>query len=703
MRHDGQEKTDAPDMRGAEAGDAWRGSLGDTAAPDVTPSLSDSADTSSAAKAKSPSTPLGSALRGRGWKVHLALVVAPIVALVLAVSFVAGCVGEAFSYATSSDDSIVSRDTKEQIVRADVDTEGLREIAAAVESMEYMPSNGINELWAQFLIYWDQGNRSLSWQSWPVPNGGHHPDRYCFNSTAAHIYILTTNDWSMTDDRAIEECRQTWEPKWEGYDCGWDRPVTWPWHQFDMWHERVNLQWANYTYVEEPHNYNHQYEKWHFSELKTKPHAEVYQKVKEELMAGHPVCGGCNPGEAIYKSDGSTWTPMNGHSFLWYKYDPVKHVFYAKDSSIYGSPSVEYPEHGGKIDPYELIGGCSAYWMEDEDRAKVDQKPPSAEALRVLKQAQLQMPDPPYYDMYYPLYTKEIWGSLYSRGADPEPEDLVFKLDGEDVSGGNLDWEGAIGSVRPQGGDGSEWLSGVLSAEGLDPPDGSAAEMYWGHVGGGCSTTASDPTLSTLVAGMAVGVPYVASYDDAQRVLGHVGIYIGDGVVAHDDGGVRHDDIDTFINEYEGVAPVAWWPSVAVGMEATGASVADEAVALPAPSSVSGADMDYIGRQVARLLSLDGVPLGDVLDARIVGQVPEGDVTVVGYVLSLADGSEAGFDVFVRDEGASVVPSDWVVVDGQSLYGTSGHDYAPIGTVSQYGSAVRQAVAWMLPETAPDA
>lgn len=632
-----------------------------------------------------------SGVRDGSWRTRLVLIVAPVLSLVIAVSFVASCVGESFSHSGAGGSSVVSRDAKEKIVRADVDTEGLREIAEAVEAMESAPTGGgVNELWADRLIYWDQSNDSNSTMSWPVPDGAGNPDRYCFNSTAVHAYILTTGDWSMTDDRGIEECRKTWKAAWSGAD--WDTPVTWPWDEFEMWHEKVGLHWQGEIYASQPVDSNHSQERWNDRNLPEAGQDVLYERVKKALMEGHPVYGGAGHGEQIYNADGSTWAPAGGHAFLWYKHDPVEHVFYAKDSCCFGGSCVPYPEHGGKIDPYGLITSGDSYWVEDADAAKVA-CPPSAEALQVLRQAELEMPDPPYIGTRFPLYARGTWGNLYSKASESEGSGTSARLDGEDAPAGGTDWEALATSSAGRGGDGTAWLSDVLGSLGLDPPWGSACEAYWSAVGDGCQTTSTDPSLSTLSPGMVLAVPHVPSEDEERRVLGLVGLCVGERTVAYDDGGeVVVCDASMFVRVHEGVCPVAWWRPTSWGgdSEDSGASVS-----LPSPSLIPGLDMRSVGRQAATCLADEGLSADDVTGTHMVGQTVAAGTTVVGYVLTLGGGGEFGIDVISCDGRASVVAADWVAVDGQVLYGTESGCYVPIGTSGRYAETMDQVLEWM--------
>lgn len=663
---------------------------------------------------------IGSALRSGRWKLHLALVIVPVIALVIALSFVTSCVGRAFSDSVDSGkDVVVSRDAKEQFVKADVDTEGLREIAAAIEEMEQMPTDGkVNWIWADKLEYWDQTNTRLSWNSWPVPNGSVHPNRRCYNSTVAHMYILATGDWSVTSDSGMVECAETYHHWHPGPSEGnWHNPTMWPWYQFDMWHERVNLHSTMLAYDDPNLREDGTYwdDKWNEEHCRRLSDQEAWARIKKSLAEGNPMYGGCGCMQEIYRADGGTLAPAYGHAFVWYKYDPVEHVFYAKDSCYSGGPSVTYPEHGGRVDPFELILGENRtpgqiFWMDDEDRKKVE-TPPSPDAIRALEKAELQMPDPPYVDKHYPLYASPaVWGTSYERALATE-DDLRFASETSTISGGNDDgpsfstqseepvdggWAVLAQSVPPGGG-GLAWVRALLLERGMSPPgSGSPAEWYWRAVDGqfgAFGTTRTDPTLSSLREGMLIGVPSVPSDSESERLLGRVGVYVGNDTVAYDDGVVRLVDVSEFVATSELVAPVAWWypPSGELSSYASDGTAPALSAKIPSPSSVPGLDVAGVAAEMASCLAESSVDVGMVSGVRLLGQTEVAgsdgtQVVILGYVLSLADGEEHGFDVFCDGDGQRVVPASCAVADSQSLYDTDVSGYIPADGTSTYGA-----------------
>lgn len=655
----------------ASDGDALRGRLGD----DVSHGTLGRPDAG------------GSGLRRRRWKTSLIALVAPVLSLVIAVSFFAGCVDS--SLAGSDASSIVPRDERERVARADVDTEGLSVLARAIGEMEEAPSGDVNWVWADRLQYWDQSNYNLRTRSWPVPNGADHHDRYCFNSTLANAYVLATGDWSMTVDRGIEECRQTYHHAHPGEP---GRPVTWPWHQYDMWHERVNLhsRMLAYDLSTQREDASHADGEWNKEHCERVSDDETYRRVKEALMEGHPCTGGCQPGQDTLMADGTLNHPTNGHSFLWYKYDPVGHVFYAKDSFIGGGPSVAYPEHGGAVSPYELIvggDGPTCYWMDEEDRRELE-CPPSKDAIRALERAELEMPDAEFVGCSYPLYKREIWGASYEDSLDT---DLSFALDSESEG---TDWESFCLSHGSCGGDGTRWVSEVIEDAGGGPPvDGTAFEWYlramageFGNVG----DVTGDPAMSGLAEGMVACVPVLPSDDVGSRMSGQVAMCVGDGVVAYDDGhGVVLADASDYVTSVSTVAPVLWWEPTAM-MSAEPVDVHGEdavSLSLPSPSGAS-CDVVSIAGAVEGALTADGHDTDDVRGTRLVGQCDVAGTSTYGYVLTLSDGTERGYDVFVDDAGVRSVAADWVVADAQTLYWVSEGEYVPVGSVSAYGAVM---------------
>lgn len=101
----------------------------------------------------------------------------------------------------------------------------------------------------------------------------------------------------------------------------------------------------------------------------------------------------------------------------------------------------------------------------------------------------------------------------------------------------------------PGGGLCAMWVSMVYQAAGLGYPGGNANNMYANFC------TSSDK--SDLVPGMIIAVS-THSGTVMGQIYGHVGIYIGDGVVRHNIGSIATDSLDDWIAEYGTLVTPRW-------------------------------------------------------------------------------------------------------------------------------------------------
>ena len=85
------------------------------------------------------------------------------------------------------------------------------------------------------------------------------------------------------------------------------------------------------------------------------------------------------------------------------------------------------------------------------------------------------------------------------------------------------------------------WVSQVYQAAGLGYPGGNANNMYYNF----CSSS----NKSTLEPGMIIAVPS-HPHTVAGRIYGHVGIYIGNGMVKHNIGPITTQSLDSWISFY---------------------------------------------------------------------------------------------------------------------------------------------------------
>lgn len=98
------------------------------------------------------------------------------------------------------------------------------------------------------------------------------------------------------------------------------------------------------------------------------------------------------------------------------------------------------------------------------------------------------------------------------------------------------------------------WVSNVYQNAGLGRPGGNACDMYWKY----CFTN----DRSKLEVGMIVAVPTHNVGGSLGYQYGHVGIYVGNGIVKHNAGAIESTPIDRWISTYGQIATVKWgWAS----------------------------------------------------------------------------------------------------------------------------------------------
>ncbi len=95
------------------------------------------------------------------------------------------------------------------------------------------------------------------------------------------------------------------------------------------------------------------------------------------------------------------------------------------------------------------------------------------------------------------------------------------------------------------------WVSGVYAMAGVTPPHGDAYQYWvkWSYSGGPAGTS------------IPIGSCVIFAPSAANGGYGHIGIYVGGNMIAHNGGGVRIQDIQTVAN-WTGGAYVGWvWPN----------------------------------------------------------------------------------------------------------------------------------------------
>lgn len=93
------------------------------------------------------------------------------------------------------------------------------------------------------------------------------------------------------------------------------------------------------------------------------------------------------------------------------------------------------------------------------------------------------------------------------------------------------------------------WVSQVFSAAGLGYPSGDAKDMY--------SAWCYSSNKSDLKPGMIIAVPSHAG-TRAGRIYGHIGIYVGNGVVRENIGYVATTSLDRWISYYSSITTPRW-------------------------------------------------------------------------------------------------------------------------------------------------
>lgn len=93
------------------------------------------------------------------------------------------------------------------------------------------------------------------------------------------------------------------------------------------------------------------------------------------------------------------------------------------------------------------------------------------------------------------------------------------------------------------------WVSQVYSRAGYGYPGGNANNMYWNY----CTSS----NKGDLQPGMIIAVSTWTG-TSAGRIYGHVGIYIGDGMVMHNVGSIQTMGLDAWINTYGTTVTPRW-------------------------------------------------------------------------------------------------------------------------------------------------
>lgn len=109
--------------------------------------------------------------------------------------------------------------------------------------------------------------------------------------------------------------------------------------------------------------------------------------------------------------------------------------------------------------------------------------------------------------------------------------------------------DAAYNTGSPGGGLCAMWVSMVHDGAGLGYPGGNANDMYWNWC------TSSD--RSEIQPGMIIAVPS-HTHTSAGSTYGHVGIYMGNGMVRDNIGYIRDISLDEWINYYSTTYTPKW-------------------------------------------------------------------------------------------------------------------------------------------------
>ncbi len=93
------------------------------------------------------------------------------------------------------------------------------------------------------------------------------------------------------------------------------------------------------------------------------------------------------------------------------------------------------------------------------------------------------------------------------------------------------------------------WVSQVFSAAGYGYPSGNANDMY--------NAWCTSSNKSTLKPGMVIAVP-THPQTRAGRIYGHIGIYVGNGIVRQNIGRISEQSLDSWISFYGKTATPRW-------------------------------------------------------------------------------------------------------------------------------------------------
>lgn len=617
-----------------------------------------------------PSDGAGDATKGHR---RFRLMALPVIVTALTL-FVVGCVILVMSAVASSSSSaaVTGQSSDSVLPRVNIDYQGL---SGAFDS----PSDGSigkkEREWQDRLIYYHRARKGE--QCWPIPYGNKTYNMLCYDGALTLCMILTFRDYTMTIDTLYDEIVAKYgeeEATAHGHDMDNGKRTIWPSTLMRYYQEERGLKWN--VFKDDP---------------------DTIDKVREALLADHPVvCGAGGYPMDFYLEDGRTYTCPNGHTIMFYKYEDG--IFWAKDTGE-GGPMVAYPESGGKIDLRSWFARASGSY------------------IGVIEFYTDERPSPKFPSMSQDLLADgDRKGKVPSMGAEAsESPATVLSEEGTSTMGddGSDDMRerisGICGGIPPSGSsDSSIWVAAVLGEMGADAIPGLGAREHYDmfckseapYCGG---TTETDPDCVSMRPGMVVAVAHVPSPDVDERMGGHCGIYVGDGMVMHDRGGsVEAIPMASFVSEYGGVAPVGWgWayglipgePGEGVGTgEGPARNPAGQGIAFDGASPIvqsHGYEESHIRDAVLGYLA-DSYPNLSTGRVHLMGGYDDqGGTARVSYLVTAESGKDIGLTLLMREgEGLIVMESERLIADSTLLYDVGEQEYVPIGETPGASDAV---------------
>ena len=630
---------------------------------------------------------------------HVAL--ASFVIMLLSVALIGAGMSMAAT-APISPQAVARISENQRVPSVDVDFEGLSGMFGGETTSGLSEEE---ELWRDKYIYYHRAGKPD--QCWPIPYANRTYNMLCYDGALTCCMALVFRDYTITIDSLYEEIVAKYgeavATQW-GHDMENGKKTIWPKTLMRYYAEERGLKW---NIIEDG-----------------KDGKSAVQQMKEALLKGHPVVfgDGCYPMPFYADAEGTrTYLCLQGHTIMFYKYEDG--IFWAKDTSVgpnVGGPKIAYREHGGKIDMESWAAkashgyiGIIEYYVDETPSPKFPNIPRSM-----------------LYGDGDGKGGKTSQPSKTGTNGGGQPLSTQSEGTGAVAPAGTMSAEGVVDSslaqetpdsviaeacrqVPPSGGNNpGEWTSGVLSRLGVGVGSNmSPASLYdeCCKVGTPCfgGTTETDPSFRSLAPGMVIAASHVKSENEAERVLGHCGIYVGNGTVMHDVGSVEEIPVEEFASRYGDVVPVGWgWaggspldadgnashagsPSSEVSVASGNLPSIDVDGTSPIPPGYDVSD-DAMRDAIAQAAGGIGVS-GRGCVAHLMGAWSSSDSStgVVGYLVEAEPGMTIGVNVFLgRDTHPVAVETRFLVIDGSTVYDVSSEEHLPVPASSGGGEIV---------------